>query len=324
VRPRSIAVVGGIALVAVSAASASREPALPAGGLAVQTSSAVRLVGLDGRLRRTLPGYRFRAVGVNRLGQVELRSPDGRAYELRGGRLVRVPADTTMLPFGFALRFERQRWVLVRRGEIVRQFRGSTHVELDDTGTVLTSLRVSSNGTALGASVALDLRTGARQRLPRTCRVGAQRQGVRFELCGKPWDRRRAGTIVRVVGGARQQLAGPAERGPYGPHGSWQSVSVSPDGKKLLAQWSGDCEIPAAYLIDVATGRRTAVGRTAAGSVPEGVTIGWSGESALVSLPLAGCGGAADRPGVFAVEGGRMRLIYALPRDRQVDVRLWD
>ena len=322
-RSSPIAVVAGAAVTLAAVASASPDAPLPTSGLAVQTSRGVQLVGLDGRLRRTLAGYRFRASGVTRLGQVELSARDGRAYELRRGRLVRVSASTTALPFGYALRFAHKRWELLRGGKVVQRFPPATHVELDDSGRVLTSLHAGSDGTARATSAAVDLRTGERLALARTCRVGAQRRGVRFELCGYPFDKRTTATIVGVTDSTRRVLAGPAERGSHGPRGWWERVSLSPNGKELLAQWSGECEIPRAYLVDVGTGRLTALGRTRSGSVSEGRALGWSGARALVALPLGACGGSADRLGVYAIQARRGRLVYALPRDLRIDVRLW-
>jgi hypothetical protein len=76
-----------------SAASARQELSLPHSGIAVETSRGVTLVGLEGRVRRTLPGFRFRFLGVERLGQIELRNRSGRGYGLRAGVLARTAAD---------------------------------------------------------------------------------------------------------------------------------------------------------------------------------------------------------------------------------------
>jgi hypothetical protein len=189
---------------------------------------------------------------------------------------------------------------------------------------VLTSFRVAADGRVLAAPVARNLVTGVRRPLAKGCRVGVVRAAVRFELCGYPYVKNRVSTLVRVDSGGRRSLAGPAARGSHGPAGSWQSVALSPAGDRLLAQWSGECEIPAAFVIEARSGRARGLGRDRSGRQVEGLTLGWAGESALVTLPRAGCGSSAHRPGVYAFDRrGRARLVYAVPRARAIRVAMW-
>lgn len=323
---RTLALVGAAVLplpALVGAASARHGTALPRAGIAVETRQGVDLIDLDGHLRRSLPGFRFRGLGVERPGQVELRDRSGRGFELRAGALVRAAADTVTLGGGYALRF-RRRWALLRAGKTVERFAPGTHVELDGSGTVLTAVRLTRDGRLLTPSVARDLRSGVRRTLPSGCRVGVQSRPVRFELCNYPYGNRRPSTIVRVDERGRRTLTGPAERHPRGPAGSWQSVMLSPDGRRLLAQWLGECEIPTAYLIDARTGRSTVLGRDSRGRRVESRTLGWNGDTPLVALPRSVCTLSADRPGVYAFDRrGHARLIYPLPRPPSTSVRLW-
>jgi hypothetical protein len=314
----------GVALLsAASAASARENVTLPRSGLAVETNGAVTLVGLDGRVRRTLPGFRLRFTGVERAGQVELRDASGKHYELRAGALRSVPRGTVSLAGGFQVRFQGV-WTLLRNGRVVRRFAPFTHVELDDSGTILTTFRSSRDGTVLTAPIARNLVSGARRVLPKGCRVGAARAGDRFELCGYPYVKRLVSTIVRVDGNGRRTIAGPALRAAHGPAGWWRSVTLSPDGRRLLAQWSGECEIPYAYFIDTRSGRVNVLGRDHRGGQAEAMTLGWLGNAALVTLPYGACGSSAVRPGVYAFEPrARPRLIHALPDVRPLTVAFW-
>jgi hypothetical protein len=283
----------------------------------------VDLVGLDGRVRRTLPGFRLCFLGVERPGQVELRDRTGRGYELRAGVLARTAADAVRLAGGYAVRF-RGRWTLLRNDRTLQQFPRRTHLELDDTGTVLTSFRAGDDGRILTTPVARNLRTGARDELPLGCRVGIQRPRVRFELCGHPYVKRRVSTIVRVDGSGRRTIAGPAHRAARGPAGWWRSVTLSARGDRLLAQWSGECEIPFAYVIDTRSGRATVLGRDERGGQAEALTLGWLGDAALVTLPHGACGSSAERPGVYVFDRrGRARLIHPLPNVRPLSVAFW-
>lgn len=319
---------GAVAVLALlsgtTSATAREETSLPRSGIAVETSRGVDLVGLDGRLRRTLPGYRFRSVGVERPGQIGLRDRSGRGYELRGGRLARAAADEVTLPAGYSLRF-RGHWTLLRNHKTVQRFARRMHLELDDTGTVLTFFRVSDDGRILTTSLALNLRTGARRSLPVGCRVAVERPGLRFELCGYPYVRQHWSTIVRVDARGRRRIAGPAlSAPPKRPLGWWRTVTLSPKGDRLLAQWSAECEIPLAYFIDARTGRRTIIGRDGAGRQAEGRTLGWLGDAALVTLPRGACGSSAERPGVYAFDArGRANLIHPLPNAFAISTAFW-
>lgn len=87
--------------------------------------------------------------------------------------------------------------------------------------------------------------------------------------------------------------------GPVTDVGHWRFALVSPDGAWVLGQWSGECEEPAAYLIDVQSGERRSV---VEGAVASSV-IGWAPDRrAIVGLPIARCGTGADEPGTYLVD----------------------
>ena len=65
--------------------------------------------------------------------------------------------------------------------------------------------------------------------------------------------------------------------------GHWVMGVPSSSGRWVLAQWSGECEVPTAYLINARTEHITDIGDRASGLLPESIALGWlSDKRALV------------------------------------------
>lgn len=122
------------------------------------------------------------------------------------------------------------------------------------------------------------------------------------------------GLLVPVPRGlARDRMYGETEprglrppeeaRGPVpgsGFSGRWRYAHEGPRGV-VLAQWSGECEIPSAYW--KAPGRRPELvtGGHDLAYAPNSIALGWTADGrALVQLQHAGCGTAHDAPGIYA------------------------
>ena len=106
-----------------------------------------------------------------------------------------------------------------------------------------------------------------------------------------------------------------APRGENG-HGGWEMAAPSPDGRRVLGQWSGECEVPTAYLIDTPTGQITEIGERSSGVLPESLALGWlSDDRALVHFPQGACGTSVPRPGVYVVSatGEVVRRVVTTP-----------
>jgi hypothetical protein len=77
--------------------------------------------------------------------------------------------------------------------------------------------------------------------------------------------------------------------------GHWSWAAVSPDGQTLLAQWSGECEVPVTFLVGVHGGIPEAID----GASPprgESIALGWTpGGRALVIAQSNSCPGSAPR-----------------------------
>jgi len=108
--------------------------------------------------------------------------------------------------------------------------------------------------------------------------------------------------MIRLVDadGRSRDLAGPA-----GEVGHWRFALPSPKGDWVLAQWSGECEVPTAYLVAVTSGRLRPIDTNSA-------AIGWTRQGrAIVGLSGGVCGEAAKEPGTYLVDptnGSRQRL----------------
>lgn len=75
---------------------------------------------------------------------------------------------------------------------------------------------------------------------------------------------------------------------------------MAPDRRRLLAQWSGECEVPTAFLVDGS--RVRSFGRSSTGSVPESGALGWLRDgSAVIHFPVGACGGSIHTPGAYVV-----------------------
>ena len=100
-------------------------------------------------------------------------------------------------------------------------------------------------------------------------------------------------------------------------HGHWRALFLSPDRKTLLAQWSGECEIPTAFFLPAGGGRlRTVTGEPYA-DAPESLARGWSRDGrAEVELWEGLCGKAADRPGVYLIDPETREATFVRPLNR--------
>jgi hypothetical protein len=99
--------------------------------------------------------------------------------------------------------------------------------------------------------------------------------------------------------------------------GHWRHAVLSPDGNTLLAQWSGECEIPIAYFIPLDTRKLRPIF-----PIPHETTaVAWNDDGrAGVFVNGAACGGGDVRPGLYLVslDGGREFVT-----DDVAEVELW-
>ncbi len=120
---------------------------------------------------------------------------------------------------------------------------------------------------------------------------------------------------IRVLDDPAINLPTPPEMMVDGePTGHWRFALLAPDGDRVLAQWSGECEVPVAYISTLQAGTPMPVTGDSQ-DVPESFALGWThGDRALVWLPAGSCGTGTEQPGVYAFDAsGRASLIASLP-----------
>jgi len=151
------------------------------------------------------------------------------------------------------------------------------------------------------------------------CSPVGRLQTRRLKLC-KTFTKNETFSEFRVGSGESLEVELRFPKVYGGVPGHWRWAAVSPDGGLILAQWSGECEVPTAFFIE------------AVGGVPRSVTgpysrmkppvsseaLGWTtDERAIVFSPeLPGCGSTVDS-GVFLINpsGPVERIARAEPRE---------
>ena len=116
--------------------------------------------------------------------------------------------------------------------------------------------------------------------------------------------------------------AGLALARPRGWSGGRWAYALPGPGELTLAQWSGECEVPAAMFLRPGETPVSPTGVTFR-SAPESKALGWDDRGrALVHLMHGVCGTSFDRPGIYAFTGpGVGEPLY---RDRRVvGARMW-
>lgn len=121
------------------------------------------------------------------------------------------------------------------------------------------------------------------------CRVPDATMRQELLVCGRHIDV----VFTRPGGKAQRRVLARGRRGG----GSWAWAEFSPGAKVVLAQWSGECESPTAYLI--ADGRVHPYGGS---DTVESVGLGWLADGrAVVDFASGACGAGIPVPGIYAV-----------------------
>jgi hypothetical protein len=307
---------------------AGRLPKLPDTGLAVQVGDSVVLVRLDGFVIGRLDGYAIdRSRSQAAPGPLVLVDRSARRLLLEPRRHRVAPmASGVRVPLAYGAQLVQRRagegWQVVRRGIVVLRIpRGGVPVVSAARDVVTSQALAAARGDRRKA---VDLRTGRLRTLPRGCVVGARAGERWFLLCLKPEPAVPSSAYLpRVVAqlgphGWRGLLGPPfAATGAAPPTGYYRTISVSPDGTRLLAQWAGECDRPTALLLDSDGTHAATVGTGASealGFLPGG--------DPLVAFSAQACAAPGPAPGVYRVHGERRSLVYLLTR-RVSAVALW-
>jgi hypothetical protein len=277
-------------------------PALPARGFAVSSGATSAFVDLQGHVLGRAEGFRFASENTFGVGMPRFADSHGRLWRLdRPGRRFVPAAVGQHLHGGATVSFvARSRiWLVRRHGRVLMRSAPRERPFVSERRDVVTA-----------GVRALDLRTGTFFKVPALCAVGSGHRPRWILLCGSARSRSKAPqAIVELVGGrliARAPVKAPAPN--IAPVGHWAGVSLSPDGRTLLAQWSAECETPQVFLVT----RRTGSIRRLGGAADESIALGWTSDGrALVYFSTGVCGGTHHGgPGIYAVDGRRLRLLF--------------
>ena len=279
-------------------------PPLPAQGIAVSSASGTMLYDVQGRRLAELSGYRFVTEYILNYELPRFRDRSGRRWWLDVGKRRFVRAEAGLpLAAGRTIAFVNRTWVVRRGGRVaMRMLPRKEFPYLDEGRTAVSTLRRT-----------IDLATGKRLAIPKGCVLASRRAPRWILLCGK----RTYGTLLpssieQLVDGRRRRITGPAHTNAMGPAGYWVYVRVG--RARLLAQWSGECESPSAFML---AGRKL---RGLGAESDESFALGWTRDGrAIVNFPQGACGGTfRSGPGVYALENGKARRLVATTRLQRV------
>ncbi|MEA3077270.1 MAG: hypothetical protein QOF60_2178 [Actinomycetota bacterium] len=109
--------------------------------------------------------------------------------------------------------------------------------------------------------------------------------------------------------------------------GHWAAALPSPDGKWVLAQWSGECEVPVAFFVEPATGApRTVTGEQGVNwtKASNSLAAGWTPEGkAVVALPNKPACGSGTGAGVYLVKPPTTKQRVFRSKTDSPNVFLW-
>ncbi|MBV9950530.1 MAG: hypothetical protein JO291_01165 [Acidimicrobiia bacterium] len=149
------------------------------------------------------------------------------------------------------------------------------------------------------------------------CDTPVEGGGTKVAVC-------RQQQFVSVIGSSDRPVAG-----PMGP-GRWWYAVPSPDGKRIAAQWLGECESPTGFVVATAGGPiSTVTGESGelVGGAPESEVIGWTPDGRVIAHIGSGqCGKAGAEPGTHLIDldGDRDVLVQAEVDGNHVqEVGLW-
>lgn len=281
---------------------------LPDEGVAVPVAGVgVVLVGLDGRVHGHLPGYSV-DMRTDTAGPLMLRSRADDYFLLAGNRLEPVPyipEGPVTVPLAYGAELE---WYpdLAPGGPGVRR---NGRDAFEDPGDADAFYFVSNDRDIVTqdtpkATRALDLRDGSVSELPRGCSVADRHGSRRYLVCDD-----------RILAGPSTDRSPATLVQPLGKDGHWRRAMVSPDGSRLLLQWSGECEVQQVLLAPSSTGSATMLGAVlGVKGNPTAHAHGWSLDGrAVVSVEASPACGTGIADGGVYVLGERPVRIYAVP-----------
>jgi hypothetical protein len=162
--------------------------------------------------------------------------------------------------------------------------------------------------------------------VPDGCESAFAGGGVRVSLCGGEPQQPTQIDLVDASG-ERIRLSGVPfdDTAPTGVRtGLWRWALPSPDGRWVLAQWSGECEVPEAFLTPTAGGGVP----LHLDPVPAWTTsrgLGWTPDGrAIIELGDGACGSTAEVPGVYLLDPDTRDMTLVVELTEQDRAFVWN
>jgi len=287
---------------------------LPERGVEVEVgvTHTVILIALDGTVIGHLDDFDLysRAISnplLNQAGPLTLGRGD-HTVQLSGPtndrQLVDVPGRTAAVPLaeGAVLEPSSSRDEVARlhtaTGSVIDLPFGAIDVSSDRTW--VTSRTPSPDATYAGAT-AFDARSGQSVHFDTDCFVGDDDAIGRVDICND---------TIHVKGLTIGK--------PFDTGGHWEAAQVSPDGKRLLAQFSGECEAQSAWFVPLTGSDHRPQLAGPPGTEWDSSGLGWLPDGrAVISYGPGVCGTALPNgPGVYLVSPtGALQSIYPVSAD---------
>ncbi len=222
----------------------------------------------------------------------------GRAVPSSGFILLDNPTDgTASTPSSWSISLLDD--AATRLGSLPRAVIGNDVLNSPLTGLVVTSTGVRIEHHALPV----------RDDDPRGCTTTGTNARLRIALCGTRSGDQLLGERIEVRHGSTWSTLAGKPPAPTGDDvvGHWMWATPAPDGRWVLAGWSGECEVQTALLVSVVDGSvRAITGERGVAwrSAPESGSLGWTGDGFALGVfgGSSDCGTAATVPrGVYRV-----------------------
>ncbi len=294
-------------------------PALPRVGLAIEVMDALVLVRLDGTVIRHLRGYSidYGTGGyIPAPGPVLLVGPGRRRAVLDAAHGALTDTEGIRIPLAFGaeiIMLGGHEASMERDGVVLAHKRRNDFLNLSqhrDLISLESYVEDPEGSIGVADSRVIDVRTGESRDVPDGCFATDRVSDAVILTCRGLSTRGPASRLLSLApDGTTRTLVRAGGRGG----GHWRFAYASPDGSTLLAQWSGECEVPTAFRVPIEGGDPVTLTGESLAEAPNSTALGWSPDGrAIAYLPAdPGCGSGIPVSGIYLVAAdGTPELVY--------------
>jgi hypothetical protein len=262
--------------------------ALPAQGLLVASARDTAVIGLDGKLHSRIANARApwraatntaRNAAFQQLANVVpdrtlLAGPHGTWYELdSSGRLLPLTSPQVRL-FGDVEVVARP----VPTDDGVFDVKVSVERRGETIVPAAAELRRISGHLAVGASLAVDLRSGSRWKLSTDCYAAGLVRGALLEFCGESGQAR---TLVSISPTGTRRTISQLPKSLYA-----SSAYVSPNGRYVIGMFTPGCGPSYGFVVSTSGGDARPLSGEKRWSLqgPNSIGLGWTRDNRVVAI----------------------------------------